>query len=313
MKNQLALCSLALNPTAPSPTANMVKIEDGFMIAYGGMFCISVPMKVEVGACFNPGAVANFFRKERKAVSYTVQKGKLILQEGKERLSVPCLAPEEMVTLDALGDAEEVEMDLTHFKSLMDIIEPAASRIMLQGISLRNGMMESSNGAVVISALSGLPDELEFNLPHASCKALSRFKSQVIAVTLTQQALKFHFKDGSSLTSLGITDQLTDTSRFFEGEWKSIKLKPEVAADILTLECDGVVFEEGAARYFGDNRRGEISDVVSKSFAVTTGKSSLDALLRVSSDIRLSEDNFRLMAVAPTCRAVAATRTHPSS
>lgn len=311
MKTALQLCSLALNPVAPSPTANMVKLEDGFMIAYGGTFCIRVPMPVSVGACFNPQAVSTFFRKERKAVSYTLHKKKLVLQEGKEKLSVPFLPPEEMPTLDVLSKPHKVELDTKHLKSLADVVDPAHSKLQCQGISFRYGMMEASNGNVVISAVTDFPDALEFNLPVASAKALLRFKTAPCAIARDQQAVKFLFEDGSSLTSLVICEQLIETTVFYDSpKWTSLKIKPEAAKDLLSVDCDYVIFEDTNATYVQEQAKGVIEGIVAKGIAVMAGKSQLDMLLRISSDLRISEDNFRLMAVSDTCRAISTTRNY---
>lgn len=309
MKLALQLCSLALNPQAPSPTASMVKIENGHMTAFGGLFCVSVPQPVEVGAAFNPALASTFFRKERKAVAYTIDKGKLTMKEGKEKLSIPCLPPEDLVTLDVLEDPIPAELDLTHFRSLVDVINPANSRVWAQGISFRYGMMEATNDSVIISAISGLPDEVEFNLPVDSAKALMKFKSQIIAISASERAVKFSFKDGSSLTSLVIIEQLIDTSRFYAGEWVPLKLKE--TEDLLKLECHSLIFEKGNATYLQEKSRGVIEGVVDPGVSVSVFKEPLDRLLRISSDIRVSEDGHRLMAVADSCRGICATRTHP--
>ena len=306
MKHALQLCSLALNPSAPSPTASMVKIENGHMTAFGGLFCISVPQPVEVGACFSPSLAATFFRKERKAVAYTIDKGKLTMKEGKEKLSIPCLPPEDLVTLDVLEDPFQAELDLTHFRSLVDVINPANSRVWAQGISFRYGMMEATNDSVIISAVSGLPDEVEFNLPVDSAKALMKFKSQIIAISASERAVKFSFKDGSSLTSLVILEQLIDTSKFYEGPWTPLNLKD--TEDLLKIECDSVGFQNGNAAYVQEKAKGVIEGISAPGITVVVGKESLDRLLRISSDIRISEDGHRLMAVADTCRGICSTR-----
>jgi hypothetical protein len=308
MLAQLKLVSLALNPMAPSPTATMVRIDNGLMQAFGGTFCISVPVGIELGCCFNPSAVSTFFRKKREAVAYTIQKKKLVLQEGKEKLSVPCLPPEEMVTLDVLGKAVRGELDTTHLRSLHDVINPANSRIWAQGVSFRYGMMEATNNAVVISAISNLDDDLEFNLPVDAVRALMAFKSKMVSVICDGRAVKFCFEDGSSLCSLSIDGQMPDTSQFFDGEWVALKLKE----DLLTVACDTVTFDKGTVRYKQESLFGEIEGVCSKQVSVSAYKKSLDPLLKVSTDIHVSEDGFRLMAIHDTCRAICPTLAYKS-
>jgi hypothetical protein len=289
----------------------MVRIAGGYMSSFGGTFAINVPMKVDVGVCFSPSAVSTFFRKERKAVSYTLVKKKLVLQEGKEKLSVPFLPPEEMVTLDVLSKPHKVELDMTHFRSLADVINPANSRVWAQGISFRYGMAEATDNAIIISAITDLPDELEFNLPVDSMKALMRFKSPVVGIATDERAVKFCFKDGSSLVSLCITEQMIETTRFYDGKWTPLKLKD--AEDFLKIPCDTVIFDKGHAQYIQEQNHGVIEDIVAKNITTTVGKASLDTLLGVSSDLRLSDDGFRLMAVSENCRAICSTRTAQSN
>lgn len=313
MKNALQLCSLALNPIAPSPTASMVRISDGFIESFGGTFAIRVPVHVEVGACFNPALAATFFRKERKLVAYTLAKNKLVFQEGKEKLSLPFLPPEEMVTLDVLSRPRKVKFDMTHLKTCADIVDPANSRMWAQGISFRAGMMEATNNALVVSAVTDFPDEFEFNLPQSSAKALLRFKSEVTGIAIDQQSVKFCFADGSSLTSLVICEQMIETAPFYRGEWTPLALEPETAKDLLSIACESVEFKGGTALYLDGHMQGEITGVASKVVAVHVGKPSLDTLLQISADLRLSDDGQRLMAVSASCRAIASTRAHHSA
>lgn len=310
MKRALQLCSLALNPQAPAPTATMVKISDGVMSSFGGTFCIRVPVGVEVGACFSPSTMATFFRKERKAVSYTIHKKKLLLQEGKEKLLVPCLPPEEMPLLDVLSKPVAVEMDMAHMPDLVNVIDPANYRIWGQGVTFRYGMAEATNNAIIVSALSGLPDELEFNLPVDAVKALIRFKSPVVGIASDERSVKFVFKDGCSLTSLVIAEHMVDTSFYYEGEWTPLKIKD--AADLLKLDCEQVTFKGGSVEYSMGTIQGIIEDAASKDVAVCVSKVALDTLLKISSDLRVSGDTFRLMAVSDNCRAICSTKSHPT-
>ena len=311
MKTALQLCSLATNPLAPAATANMVRISDGFVESFGGTFGIRVPTTIQVGACFNPEAVSTFFRKDRKSISYTLHKKKLVLQEGKEKLSVPFLPPEEMTTLDVLGKPVACELDTAHFRSLTDVVNPANFRLWAQGVSFRYGMAEATNDSIIVSAITGLDEDLEFNVPVDSIKALLKFKSPVVGIVTDERAVKFCFKDGSSLTSLVLTEQMIETARFYEGEWTPLKLKD--AEDLLKIPCDRVIFDKGDIQYVQEQNYGLIEGAVAKNITVTAGKKPLDALLKVSHDLRVSEDGFRLMAVADTCRAICATRAHPTN
>jgi hypothetical protein len=305
MNHALQLCSLALNPQAPNPTATMVKLENGHMIAFGGLFCISVPEHVEVGACFSPRLAGTFFRKDRSAVTYTINKGKLTLREGKEKLTVPCVPPEEMVTLDVLSSSKPVNLLMNHFRSLTDVIDPQNNRKWAQGISFRKGLMEATNNSVIISAISGLSDDLVFNLPVDSAKALMRFKSPVVSIAVDNRAVKFTFSDGSSLTSLVLVEQMVDVSHLHKDNWTPLNLKD--IEDFLKLECETITFKRGNATYTQEHSQGVIEGAVDAGITVSVSKEPLDRLLKISSDIRVSEDGNRLLAVSETCRGICST------
>lgn len=304
MKQALTLCSLALNPNSPSPTAMMVRISDGYMQAFGGTFCVSVPMELSVEACFNPKAIEPFFRKERGPIAFTIKKGKLQLKEGKEQLTIGCLPPDEMVTLDVLGTPVPCTFDTTHLKVATDVINPANSRLWAQGVSFRNGVMESTNNAIIVSAATDLPDDLEFNLPVDTCKAIMRFKSPVVSILKDQRAVKLTFEDGSSICSLIITEQMIDTTNFFKGDWTKLELTEEVNK----IECEHVVFQDGDLHYFTDTSEGIIDSCSNPDVVVDMGKESLDVLLTVSKDLRISDDGNRMQAFGETCRVIASTR-----
>ena len=307
MKKELALCSLALNPQAPSPTASMVRVNEGRMESFGGTFCISIPVSVEVGCCFDPTVVSTFFRKERKLVSYTLHKKKLILQEGKEKLSVAFLLPEEMPILDVLAKPVAVEFDMTFLKVAADVVNPSHHKLSCQGVQFRQGMLFSGDGHIVVAAVTDFPDNLIFNLPVASAKALLRFNSKVVSIGLDSHAVKFYFADGSSLTSLLICEEFLNVNALFDGEWDSLKLTEDLAKDLLSISCDKVIFYKGNAIYTKGASEGQLTNCCEKTLDFIVNKTNLDTLLKVSSDIHINADNNRLMAVSDLCRVISVT------
>lgn len=304
MKQALALCSLALNPLAPSPTASMVKIEGGHMTSFGGTACVRVPVGVEVGACFSPSLFATFFRKEREAVSYTLSKGKLVLKEGKEKLSIPFLPADEMPTLDVLSPPIACELNLEHLKLCADVVDPTYHKPECQGVNFRFGVMEASDGRVLVSATSGLDDDMWFNLPLVSAKILLKLKSKVVSVALEKAAVKFNCADGTSVCSVLIYEQLTDTSPFYKHEWIKAGIKQSFAADVAKIECESFAFTEGGVKYVQEKSEGFIEDVCDKSCKMRISKTCLGVLLKVGNDIRVSATGSLAMSVSEDLRAV---------
>ena len=304
MKSALALCSLALNPLAPSPTASMVKIEGGHMTSFGGTACVRVPVGVEVGACFSPSLFATFFRKDRSAVSYTLSKGKLVLKEGKEKLSIPFLPPDEMATLDVLSAPVPCELNLEHLKLCADMVDPTHHKPECQGVNFRSGVMEASDGRILVSATSGLDDDMWFNLPLVSAKILLKLKSKVVSVALEKAAIRFNCEDGTSVCSVLIYPQLTDTSPLYKHEWIKTGIKQSFAADVGKIECDTFEFAGGGVKYVQEKSEGFIEDVCGKDCKMRISKNCLAVLLKIGNDIRTSATGSLAMSVSEEARAV---------
>jgi hypothetical protein len=165
-------------------------------------------------------------------------------------------------------------------------------------------MLEATNGRCIVGAKTGFHEDLEFNLPVASAKALLRFKSEVVGIAQDQGVVKFIFADGSSLTSLVICEELIETAPYYGGDWTPLKLKAEVAKDLLSIECEDVIFYGGNVTYIKGTAEGELSEVCGKDFDIKISKENLDVMLKVSADIRLSEDRNRLMALSEKCRVI---------
>lgn len=304
MKTALSLCSLALNPLAPSPTASMVKIEGGYMTSFGGTACVRVPVGVEVGACFSPSLFATFFRKDRTAVSYTLNKGKLVLKEGKEKLSIPFLPPEEMPTLDVLSKPVPCTLNLEHLKLCADVVAPDHHKPECQGVNFRFGVMEATDARVLVSATSGLDDEMWFNLPLVSAKILLKLKSKVVSVALEKAAVKFNCEDGTSVCSVLIHSNLTDTSPFYKHEWVEAEIKQSFASDAGKIECETFEFADGGVKYTQEKSEGFIEDVCNKDCTMRISKKSLTVLLKIGNDIRTSKTGALAMSVSEEARAV---------
>jgi len=288
----------------------MVKLEDGFMVAFGGTFCIRVPVEVDIKACFSPSKAAVFFRKPRKVVSYTLQKNKLVLKEGKEKLSIPYLDADEMATLDVLGQATPCELDMGLLKLCADVIDPESPRPWAQGVSFRNGVMESTNSVIIVSAVSGVDEDLEFNLPLETCKAIVKFTSPVTGVSSDGRMVKVFFADGSSLTSLCIAEQMIDTSNLFKDKWTDCGLVKNLADDLHAIQCEKFRFEDGCVTYIGDDMEGVLGEVFIGKCSFLISKKNIDFATRVGQDIRLSSCGSRIMSVSENCRVIAATRVN---
>lgn len=300
MKTALSLCSLAVNPSAPSPTAGMCKIEDGFMIAFGGLFCIRVPVDLAFGCAFNPASIKTFFRKERKSISYTVKKNKLVLQDGKERLSVGCLPPEDMVTLDVIAPLTKTTVDTKILRYVSTVIDPANFRSAAHGVTFRNNMLLATNNRCFIAAyVAGLPKKLTFNIHKDACAALGRFTSPVVGVASDGRAVKFVFEDGSSFSVLNLAEELPPVEPVFEGPWHPLGLSEALIEDLLKIDCHHVVFQDGSLLYRNEDKSsvGELGVVTKRKFCAFSMKATLDFLLRNGGEFSVDDDARKLRSV----------------
>lgn len=278
MINALKLCSLALNPNSPSPFASMVKVEDGMMIAYGGLLCIRVPVSQDIGAAFDPKSLATFFRKERPQVAYTVKHPKLTLSDKKERLTVNCLPAEDLQTIDNIETPTPCVLNKKSLKIAAELIDTANTRPFALGVAFRDGVMMSTNNAVFFMAEG---PEGDFNIPKEAALAICKFKSDVVAISKNNHTVKFIFADGSSLCTHLISEPFPDIDFLFDGDWQSFSVSPEVK----DIDCDSVEISGTAVRFLTDSSVGELEDAVTGTAEIKCKKKYLDYLLAISSEL----------------------------
>lgn len=300
MKSALTLCSLALNPAAPSPTASMVKVEDGFATAFGGLFCIRVPVEQALGCCFNPAAAKTFFRKARKQVAYTVKKNKLILQDGKEKLSIGCLPPEEMVTLDVIAKARPVSLSKQLVRYVADVVDPANPRAALHGVTFREGALIGTDNKIFVMADVEFPEDLTFTLHKDACVALSKMKGDIETVSTDGHAVKFGFSDGSSLTTLRLVEDIPEVvDAVFGGKWHKLPLTESVVEDLITIDCHTFRFKDGALSYWSEDKAsvGELGVKVPADLQAAIMQKGFSRILKNGGTISYADNQSRIRSV----------------
>lgn len=300
MKSALTLCSLALNPAAPSPTASMVKVEDGFATAFGGLFCIRVPVEQALGCCFNPAAAKTFFRKARKQVAYTVKKNKLILQDGKEKLSIGCLPPEEMVTLDVIAKARPISLSKQLVRYVAEVVDPANPRTALHGVTFREGALIGTDNKIFVMADVEFPEDLTFTLHKDACVALSKMKGEIETVSTDGHAVKFGFSDGSSLTTLRLVEDIPEVvDAVFGGKWHKLPLTESVIEDLITIDCHTFRFKDGALSYWSEDKAsvGELGVKVPADLQAAIMQKGFSRILKNGGSISYADNQSRIRSV----------------
>lgn len=304
MQQALKLCSLALNPQSPSPTSTMVKVDNGFLQAYGGKFCIRVPVDQDIGAAFNPRLLATFFRKERKTPAYTIKFPKLTVSEGKERLTINCLPPEDLVIIDNIETPVPCTINQANLKIAADLIDTANVNPFALYVTFRDGAMISTNNKVFFMGESGLPEDMSFNIHKDAALALGKFKSEIVAISKNNHTVKFIFADKSSLCAhVGAID-FPAIDFLFEGDWQEFVISTEVA----DLVCDYVKIAGDRFSFHTEGSIGELEGAVEGSAEVVCKKSYFDSLLSLNNQLsfipgqRLRADGENSVMIASMLR-----------
>lgn len=303
MIEALKLCSLALNHSAPTPTANMVKVEGGFMWSYGGNFSIKVPVDQDIGAAFSPKALATFFRIPRDKVAYTIKFPKLIVSHKKERLTINCLSPDELVTIDNIETPTPCTLHKANIKRAADLIETTNTNPFALNVVFRDGAVISTNNKVFFMGESGY-DGAEFNISKEAALALTRFKPPVVAISRNAHTVKFIHEDGSSLCAHISVAEFPAIDFLFEGDWQPF----QIMDDILAIDCDYVVIRQNSVFYHTEGEKntstiGEIENAVQGEVELCCKKQYLNELLKVSNELEFISEQ-RIKAVGNDCAII---------
>lgn len=278
----------------------MVKVEDGFATAFGGLFCVRVPVEQALGCCFNPAAAKTFFRKARKQVAYTVKKNKLILQDGKEKLSIGCLPPEEMVTLDVIAKARPIKLSKQLVRYVADVVDPANPRTALHGVTFREGALIGTDNKIFVMADVEFPEDLTFTLHKDACVALSKMKGAIETVSTDGHAVKFGFSDGSSLTTLRLVEDIPEiVDAVFGGKWHKLPLTESVIEDLITIDCHTFRFKDGALSYWSEDKAsvGELGVKVPADLQAAIMQKGFSRILKNGGSISYADNQSRIRSV----------------
>ena len=227
MKNQIKIVSAACaGPEGTTPTASMVKLQDGRLWAYGGAFCISVPFQSNLECAFLPAAVSNFFSRERAGVSLTVAKQRLYLRDGRAEVAVAVLPAADMPVLAVLGgDLAEFPSDLSNLKYVAKNCVPGSADFR-QAVLFRGGV---SYGCGMFSAMrsDGIDCGEDVLITPEAAQAVAANDSGIVRVSLDAQAVEFEFTDGTRIACRRLTIPIPNTVELvFDGDAHEVKLDP---------------------------------------------------------------------------------------
>jgi hypothetical protein len=250
MKSQLQLVKAALGgPQATTVEAQMVKVTDGRLWAYGGTFCLSTPIASSLECGFFPAAVMNFYSLPREGATFTEREGHLIMRhEGKE-WKTKIVPAQQIPSLVALGVRNLVTEQLRYLDVLATLCRNNTVDFR-QGAWLQNGMFFALQRTAVCFSTDGFQFDLpDMGLPSDTMNILSRIKSPMTAVVDDRVAIQFEFEDGTWLASRkleGLTppdfvtvfDGFNDSDRFLEIEFREDIVSEIMAAKYSSVDND---------------------------------------------------------------------------
>lgn len=246
MKPQILAVKPALaGPNATAFTSRMCKVQDGRCWAYGGAFCLSVPITSSLECGFYPEPVLAFFNRDREGATFTEKDGMLVMRHGILEQRTPLLPSQQIPTLQAIGRKIEITEQLEHLDVCAKLCRNNVADF-TQGAWFQNGMIFAMYGRSICFSVNGLFDgHPNFGLPSDSMLALSRIKSPLQYFVSDQQCVQFEFEDGTWLASRTL-DGL-ETPNFlsaFEGyeepdKYQEIEFNPEVVEEVLTFKLSG--------------------------------------------------------------------------
>lgn len=303
MKSALALVVKACEPNSPSAAANWVKFNDGNLAAYGGTFCVQIPVSVDAECAFDPQPLIAFFRKDRTKTSYTVKDGRMLVKSKGERVTVKCLPGEEMPLIDVHRSPTEVKKFLPKkaIKAAIHCIDPGNPRSFFQGMCIRNGEAIATDGKILLVVTTNLDKSISCVVPIETLKFLSSVDEDVCAVACDTVGIKFWFPSGMTVCSRTIlADKYPDCQHLVSIEgMKELHLNKEIQEEVKGLRCDNVEVSNHGVVYTTEDKNsvGRISlDNGSQEFRFGVNLKHFELLLSLTTNnvVHISEEGSRI-------------------
>lgn len=276
----------ACNPLSPQVTASMVKFQGGHLIAYGGTFCIQIPVPVDLDCAFKPQTLLAFYRKERDGASYTAKGGKLRVKHRRETVTMKCLPSEEMAIIDVMKEPKDTKwIPRGAMKSLIECVDPASTNISMQGICLRDGMFAATDGKVMLAIPSDIKG-ISVVLPIDTVKFLATCEESVTGWAFDGASFKLWFEGGMTVCTRVISaGEYPNINRIFEQDLKPFFISEKVVDDIKNLSCDMIELTPKGVRYISeddDDSIGTIKATVEGDYRFAVRKKSFDAIFKIN-------------------------------
>lgn len=299
MKNEIQRVMKACNENSPQPAASMVKFHEGKLVAYGGTFCLQIPVPVDAECAFKPSTLLAFYRKDRSGAVFKVAKGKLKVRHKRESVTLPCLPQEEMPILDVHREPRKTKwINNKALKSMIACVDSAHHIAEMQGVCLRDGWATATDGKVMLSVPVDIGG-IAIGIPIDSVKFLATCTEKVTGFAFDGNAFKLWFDNGMTFCTrvLGTSDY-PNIDPVFEGNLRTIELSDEVADEIRSLNCDVIELSHRGIRYQIDkDSMGVIkAPTEGDEFCFTINKKNFDVMFDINrGNILFTKDNGHII------------------
>jgi hypothetical protein len=275
----------------------MMKLSGGKMTTFGGTFCIQIPCDVDVDCVINPAVLLTFFRKDRTKVTYAVTGNRMVVKQGREKVSIPCMESEKMPIIDVFREHSPVSNFLKPkaLKAMLECINPSESRGCLQGLCIQGGLAVATDGKVVLAMLSGLPKKVDCVLPVDTVKLLSTLDESPSGVACESGNIKFVFPSGMTVCSRTIlSDGYPNVKTVINATGEVLDMHPDLTEELKGIKCDTITVTEKGIGYRAEDgvSFGEIELPTPGRFSFSADKKLFDLLMSLTKDSRIFITSF---------------------
>lgn len=243
MKPQILAVKPALaGPQATALTSRLAKVQENRLWAYGGTFCLSVPLESSLECGFFPDPVLAFFSREREGATFTEQDGMLVMKHDRLEQRTAILPSQQIPVLQAVGQKVAILTQLNHLSVVASLCRNNTADF-TQGAWFNGGMIFAMHQRSLCFSTDGLPEGCpNFGLPSDTMLALSRIESPLTHFLWDQQCVQFEFEDGTWLASRTLGGlEIPNFMQAFENDEPAtlIEFDPEIVEEILSYKLSG--------------------------------------------------------------------------
>lgn len=194
-----------------------VRICDGRIVATNleRWADISAPWAKDIPPCCIPYEQLAAFLKRADGydISYTILKDRITFRAGRMNVTVPTLSADEFPNLEHVDDGYQAKLATSDLRGIEHAMSSEQSRYFLRGVSLRNGLIEATDGHRLTRRAvdySGPP----IIVPDSFVNYLVKYAKDAISLTVREATATWRGPDIVATTKL-IDGTFPDTDRLW--------------------------------------------------------------------------------------------------